>query len=135
MTKADWFGFCYGLAFMLLCTEAHADNWIRFYESGRLARPGEIGKGPRDNYIPTNYYFVDADSIRPEGALLRYRTREVLVDAEGATEHVAVFEMIADCEAKTHAQLPSRDLVDTYEGTMSGDEVKAACSLANQRSH
>jgi hypothetical protein len=71
---------------------------------------------------------VDADSVPPEGNLLRYRTKIVHSDPD-STE---TFEMLVDCSAKTRGQLPSHDLYDTFDGTLGSNELKTVCEIARR---
>ena len=79
--------------------------------------------------VSDTQYYVDADSLQPEGNLLRYRTKIVRSDPPAGTQ---TFDMIVDCAAKTRGQLPSHDLYDTFDGTLGGDELKTACELAQR---
>jgi hypothetical protein len=92
-------------------------NWIRFYQTGTGSAP---------NVVWNTQYYIDVGSIRREGNLLRYRTRVFHADEDRAD----IFEMVADCAARTRGQMPSRSLYDTYEGTLGGEEIKRACELA-----
>jgi hypothetical protein len=122
-----------------MCSSAHAEDWIRYYETGSCSETCTQTESiwdrrctctPGGQTTWDTGYYIDADSIRPEGDLIRYQTK-IFYAQTGKSE---IFEMIANCAAKMRGQLPSHDLYDTFDGTIGGEEVKAACDLARLRS-
>ena len=99
------------------CTSAVAQKLVPYY---RIS-------GDKNEWVRWDTYVIDASSLRMEGALLKYRTMRIAVAGSEANQ-----EMQADCKARTRGQPPDAVMRSTYDGTLGGEEVKVACSLAQK---
>jgi hypothetical protein len=95
-------------------------NWIEYYRSGTIEASGKV---------IWDYNEIDVDSVRREGKHIRYLVRIRYGDGSiGKPEQMQV-----DCGEKTRGQLPDPRMSRTYKGTLGGDEVLAACAVAERR--
>jgi hypothetical protein len=95
------------------------ENWVEYYRTGSGFPPN----------VQWNLNQIDVNSVRRHGDYVRYRVRVQFFGGE-----VGEFqEMQADCAGRTRGQFPDPRMNSTYEGTLGGDEVKAACFVAAQR--
>jgi len=95
------------------------ENWLEYYRTGSGFPPN----------VQWDLNQIDANSIRRHENFLRYRVRVLFFSGEAGEFQ----EMQADCAARTRGQFPDPRMNSTYEGTLGGDEVKAACFIASQK--
>ena len=103
---------------------AHATAFAPPASAQRLVPYYQIG-GDKTEWVRWDTHVIDANSLRVDGNLLKYRTIRVAVPGSEPPQ-----EMIADCKAKTRGQPPDPVMRSTYVGTLGGEEVKVACDLA-----
>jgi hypothetical protein len=97
---------------------AALENWVEYYRTG---------SGPQSN-IQWDLNQIDVSSVRQSGDTVRYRVRVLFSDGKIGEYG----EMQTDCAKRERGQFPDLRMRSVYEGTLGGDEVKAACSIAKE---
>jgi hypothetical protein len=97
---------------------ASAHGLVAFYQVG----------GDQTEWVRWDTYAIDSDSLVLEGNYLKYKSTFITTHGGPPPESIKV-----DCKSKRRAPASSADLYATYDGTIAGEEVKAACALAVQQ--
>ncbi len=87
----------------------------------------QVGADPA-SWVKWNTHVIDSDSLVREGAYLRYKS--FIITANGSSPPQ---EVKADCKTGKHGLASGASMYDTYPGTIDGEEVRAACVLAERR--
>jgi hypothetical protein len=103
---------------VLAVLPASAQGLIAFYQVG----------GDKTEWVRWDTYVVDSDSLKVDGALIRYKSFRIGTNGSEPPQ-----EIKADCATHRRGLVTSPDLYATYPGTIGGEEVKVACALAEKR--
>ena len=96
-----------------------AQTWVEYYRSGTIEASGKVA---------WDYNDIDVASVRREGKEIRYQVRIRYADGSVSKPE----QMQANCSDRTRGQLPEPRMRSTYKGTLGGDEVLAACLVAER---
>lgn len=115
------------IVFLLTLILAHGargvplEDWIVVYTGS----PTNTGTGR--SYLVVRE--IDLNSIERSGTHLRYRARTI----GGLLAAVSTEEIASDCIENRRGQWTDLRFYNVYEGTLSGDELRAACQAAESR--
>lgn len=99
-----------------------------------LASAGAAGQGLVAYYqiggddapwVKWDTYVVDSASLVQEGEFIRYKSFRITVSGSDPAQ-----ELKADCKSRKRGLAGEASMYSTYDGTLSGEEVKAACAIA-----
>ena len=84
----------------------------------------QIG-GDKVPWVSWDTYVVDSESLALDGEFIKYKS--LRITASGSDEHQSIR---ADCKTMKRGLVTDTTMYSTYDGTLSGQEVKAACKIA-----
>lgn len=99
-------------------TAPPAPNFVAYYQIGL----NDSATVRWDTYV------IDAASVRLEGAYIRYRS--LRITPHGTDE---IQDVRADCDSGKRGPSAGTDMYSTFAGTVSGEEVRAACNLFRKK--
>ena len=106
------------LASTFTMSSALAQGLVAYYQIG-------VDKVP---WVSWDTYVVDSESLVRDGVFIRYRSFRITAIGSDSSQ-----EIRADCKTFQRSQVTDTSLYSTYDGTLSGQEVKAACKLAEKK--
>lgn len=106
------------LSGVLPALPANGQGLVAFYQVG----------GDTTEWVRWDTYVVDSDSLKADGGLIRYKSFRIGTNGSEPPE-----EIKADCATHKRGLVASPDLYSTYPGTVGGEEVSVACTLAEKR--
>ncbi len=99
-------------------SSVRAQGLVAYYQIG-----GDIVPGVRwDTYV------VDSESLVSDGLFIKYKSFRITASGSDTRQ-----EIRADCKTMQRGQAADTTLYSTYDGTLNGQEVKAACKLAESK--
>jgi hypothetical protein len=109
-----------GLFFIGLgCAAVQAQNLVAYYQIGLSDAP----------WAKWDTYVIDATSVIAQGEHIRYKSFRIT--AAGSDE---MAEVRAECSSRKRGLVRDASMYSTYEGTLSGEEVRVACDLFQKKS-
>ena len=106
------------VAAVLTVSSASAQGLVAYYQIG----------GDKVPWVSWDTYVVDSESLVRDGAFIKYRSFRITANGSDSSQQIR-----ADCKTFQRSQAADTSLYSTYDGTLSGQEVKAACKLAEQK--
>ena len=95
--------------------QAQAQNLLAYYQ---------IGLNP-ETWVQWDTYVIDLDSISAEREYIKYKSFRI--SPTGTNE---VQELRADCKSNRRGLASDTSMYSTYEGALTGEEVRSACRQA-----
>jgi hypothetical protein len=97
---------------------ASAQDLVAYYQTGLNPEP----------WVKWDTYVIDASSIVSEGDFIRYKSFRITISGSDNSQ-----ELRADCSSKRRGLASDAAMYSTYEGALTGEEVRAACEIARKR--
>jgi hypothetical protein len=99
------------------CLQVKAQNLVAYYQIGLNA----------EAWVKWDTYVVDASSIKAEGECIRYKSFRITPAGSDKPQ-----ELRADCKTKRRGLASDASMYSTYEGALTGEEVRVACEQARK---
>jgi hypothetical protein len=95
-----------------------AQNLVAYYQIG----------GDEVPWVGWDTYVVDAETVVRDRQFIKYKSFRIT--ARGSDTHQ---ELRVDCKTRQRGPANETAMYSTYRGTLSGEEVRAACELATAK--
>ena len=102
-------------AVSLASSIASAQGLVAYYQIGGDSAP----------WVKWDTYVIDSGSLVAEGEYIRYKSFRITVRGSDPPQELKV-----DCKRRRRGQVADTSMYSTYDGALTGEEVKAACALA-----
>jgi hypothetical protein len=106
------------LAVLSASSVASAQGLVAYYQVG----------GDNTPWVKWDTYVIDAGSLVADGKYIRYKSFRVTVHGSDPPQ-----ELKADCKTRQRGQASDANMYSTYDGALTGEEVRAACALAEAK--
>jgi hypothetical protein len=106
---------CVAVLSAFAAASASGQGLVAYYQIGGDSAP----------WVKWDTYVVDSTSLVLEGEFIRYKSFRITVNGSDSAQ-----ELKADCRSRKRGLAGEASMYSTYDGTLSGEEVKAACSIA-----
>jgi hypothetical protein len=106
------------LAACFASSSTTAQGLVAYYQIG----------GDNAPWVKWDTYVIDSSSLVADGTYIRYKSFRVTVHGSDPPQ-----ELKADCKTRKRGQAADASMYSTYDGALTGEEVKAACALAEAK--
>jgi hypothetical protein len=110
--------FAFAVAVGFASSIANAQDFVAYYQIG----------GDKVPWVSWDTYVVDAASLVADGTYIRYRSFRITAHGSDPAQ-----ELKADCKTRRRGLAAESSMYATYDGALTGEEVKAACALAEAK--
>jgi hypothetical protein len=100
---------------LLFADSAFSQGLVAYYQIGGNAVP----------WVKWDTYVVDSDSVVEDGQFIRYKSFRITSAGSDPAQ-----ELRANCKTLQRGLAADSSMYSTYDGTLTGQEVKAACAIA-----